>query len=99
MSTRERRPTVVVVHEHAGALELIEAAVGDRDARVLGTLDPTEALELVRHIEIDVLVLSEARTGIVPAVRAVHPDLSLVVLDGEPMRLDAIADAVVAAAA
>jgi len=32
-------PTIVVLHEHAGVLELIEAALRDRGARVLGTLD------------------------------------------------------------
>lgn len=48
-----RPPTIVVVHEHAGVLELIEADLRDRGAHVLATHDPFEALETIRRLKID----------------------------------------------
>jgi hypothetical protein len=50
-------PTIVVLHEHAGVIELIEAALRDRGVRVLGTLDAFEA-EIVRLLKVDPLVIS-----------------------------------------
>jgi CheY-like chemotaxis protein len=90
-------PTIVVLHEHAGVLELIEAALRDRGARVLGTLDAFEAAEIVRRLKVDLLVMSPAHSHVASDLRALQTDLSAVVLDAEPMRLDEIADAVVAA--
>jgi CheY-like chemotaxis protein len=92
-----RPPTIVVVHEHAGVLELIEAALRDRGAHVLATLDPFEALETVRRLKVDLLVTGRALNDVARDLRASQPDLSIVVLDDEPMSLDEIADAVVAA--
>ena len=90
-------PTIVVLHEHAGVLELIEAALRDRGARVLGTLDSFEAAELVRRLKVDLLVMSRAQNGVASDLRALQTDLSAVVLADEPVWLDEIADAVVAA--
>lgn len=92
-----RPPTIVVVHEHAGVLELIEAALRDRGAHVLATLDPFEALETVRRLNVDLLLTSRALNDVARDLRASQADLSIVVLDDEPMSLDEIADAVVAA--
>ncbi len=92
-----RPPTVVVVHEHAGVLELIEAALRDRGARVLATLDPFEALETLRQLKVDLLLTSRALSDVAPDLLAPQPDLSLVVLDDVPMSLDEIVEAVVAA--
>jgi hypothetical protein len=90
-------PTIVVLHEHAGVLELIEAALRDCGARVVGTLDAFEAAEIVRRLKVDLLVMSPAHNHVASDFRALPTDLSAVVLDDEPMRLDEIADAVVAA--
>jgi hypothetical protein len=86
-----------VVHEHAGVLELIEAALRDRGAHVLATLDPFEAMETVRRLKVDVLVSSRELNDVARDLQAPQPDLSVVVLDDEPMSLDEIADAVVVA--
>jgi CheY-like chemotaxis protein len=90
-------PTIVVLHEHAGVLELIEAALRDRGARVLGTLDALEAAEIVRRLKVDLLVTSRAHQRVAGDLPALLTDRSAVVLDDEPMWLDEIADAVVAA--
>src|SRR6266516_23587 len=58
---RGGRPTVILVHEHAGVLELVEAALRDRGTRVHATLDPFEALEVVRRLKVDLLVTSRER--------------------------------------
>lgn len=90
-------PTIVVLHEHAGVLELIEAALRDRGARVLGTLDSFEAAEIVRRLKVDLVVMSRAHNGVASDLRALQTDLSAFVLADEPMWLEEIADAVVAA--
>jgi hypothetical protein len=63
---------------------------------VLATLDPFEALETVRQLKVDLLLTSRALNDVARELRASQPDLSIVVLDDEPMSLDEIADAVVA---
>jgi DNA-binding NtrC family response regulator len=93
-----RVPTIVVVHEQAAVLELIEATLRDRGIRVLATLDSLEALEIARRLKVDLLVISRAQNDVARDVRALQPDLSVVVLD-EPMWLDEIAHAVVTALA
>jgi hypothetical protein len=94
-----RVPTIVVAHEQAGVLELIEATLRDRGVRALATLNSLEALEIVRRLKVDLLVISPALDDVTRDARAFQPDLSVVVLDDEPMWLDEIADAVVAALA
>ena len=93
------RPTIVVAHEHAGVLELIDAALRDLGARVLLTLDPYEALEIIRRLKVDLLVITRAQNDAARDLRRLQPDLSALVLDGKPMWVDEIADAVVAALA
>jgi hypothetical protein len=90
-------PTIVLLHEQSGVLELIEAALRDCGTRVLGTLDASEAAEIVRRLQVDLLVMSPANNHVASDLRASQTGLSVVVLDDEPMRLDEIADAVVAA--
>jgi DNA-binding response OmpR family regulator len=90
-------PTIVVLHEHAGVLELVEAALRDRGTRVLGTLDAFEAAEIVRRVKVDLLVMSRAHRRLASELRALQTGLSAVVLGEQPMWLDELADAVVAA--
>ena len=89
--------TIVVLHEHAAVIELIEAALRDRGLLVLGTLDAFEAAQIVRRVKVDLVVLSRSRRELAENLRAVQAGLPVVVLNGEPMWVDEIADAVVAA--
>ena len=90
-------PTIVVLHEQSGVLELIETALRDRGPRVLGSLDAFEVAEIVRRLKVDLLVMTPANNHLASDLRALQTDLSVVVLDDEPLWLDEIADAVVAA--
>jgi CheY-like chemotaxis protein len=94
-----RSPTILVVHEHAGVVELIEAALRDQGAHVLATLDSFEALEIARRLKVDLLVISRSQNEGARNLRTFQPDLSTIVLDDEPMGLDEIADAAFAALA
>ena len=95
-----RVPTlIVVVHEQAAVLELIEAALRDRGIRVLATLNSLEALEIARRLKVDLLVISRAQNDVARDVRALQPDLSVGGRKHEPMWLDEIAHAVVTALA
>ena len=78
-------------------IELIDAALRDRGLVVLGTLDAFEAAESVRRVKVDLLVLSRSHRELAENLRALQTGLPAVVLDGEPMWLDEIVDAVVAA--
>jgi hypothetical protein len=90
-------PTIVVLHEQAGVLELIEAVLHDRGARVLGTLDASEAAAILRRLKVDLLVISRAHEQVAGDLHTSQTDLAAFILNGEPMWLDEIADAVVAA--
>jgi CheY-like chemotaxis protein len=95
-----RRPTtIVVLNEHAGVLELIETALRDRGAHVLATRDSFEALEIVRRLKVDLVMLSRAETEVARDLRVFQPGLSAVVLGDEPMWLAEIEAAVFAALA
>jgi CheY-like chemotaxis protein len=93
------RPTIVLVHDHRGVLELVETALGDRGARVLATRDPFEALEVVRRLRVDLVVVDRANRDVVRDLRTLQPVLSALVLDDEPIALVEIEDAVAAALA
>jgi hypothetical protein len=89
----------VVLHEHGGVLELIEAALRGRGVHVLATSDPFEALETVGLLKVDLLVSSPALSDAARGLQVSQPYLSVAVLAAEPMSLDEIADAVLAALA
>jgi len=94
-----RPTTIVLVHDHRGVLELVETALRDRGARVLATRDPFEALEVVRRLKVDLVVVDRANTDVVRDLRTLQPGLSDLVLHDEPMALVEIEDAVAAAVA
>jgi CheY-like chemotaxis protein len=96
---RRERPTVILVHEHPGVLELIETVLRDRGTRVCATLDPFEALEVVRRLKVDLLVTSREHTDLARDLRQFQPELSALVLGDEPMWLEEIEVAVAAALA
>ena len=90
-------PTIVVLHEHAGVIELIEVALRDRGLRVLGTADAFEAAEVVRRLKVDLLVISRGHLEAAEGLPALQSGVPAVVLNVEPMSLDEITDAVVTA--
>jgi CheY-like chemotaxis protein len=96
-STDGRRSTIVVLHEQAGVLELIETALRDRGAHVFATRDSFEALEIVRRLKVDLVVLSRSETEVARDLRVFQPGLSALVLGDEPMWLAEIEAAVFAA--
>jgi CheY-like chemotaxis protein len=93
------RPTIMLVHDHRGVLELVETALRDRGARVLATRDPFEALEVVRLLKVDLVVVDRTNRDVVRDLRTLQPVLSALVLDDGPMALVEIEDAVAAALA
>jgi CheY-like chemotaxis protein len=93
------RPTVILVHEHAGVLELIETALQDRGTRVHATLDPFEALGVIRRLKVDLLVTSRRHTDLARDLRQFQPELPALVLGDEPMWLEEIEASVAAALA
>jgi hypothetical protein len=90
-------PTIVVLHEHAGVVELIEAALRDRGLRVLDTLDAFEAAEVIRRLKVDLLVISHGHLEVAERLAELQSGLPAVVLNVEPMWLDEVADAVITA--
>jgi CheY-like chemotaxis protein len=90
-----RRATIVVVHEHAGVLELIEAALRERGARVIATLNSLEALEIGRRLRLDLLVTSHEHRDVARDLRTSQPRLRTLVLGNSPMWLSEIEEAVV----
>ena len=90
-------PTIVVLHEHAGVVELIEAALRDRGLRVLGTLDAFEAAGVIHRLKVDLLVISRGHLEVAEGLPELQSGVPAVVLNVEPMSLDEIADAVVTA--
>jgi DNA-binding NtrC family response regulator len=94
-----RPATIVVLHEHLGVLELVETALRDQGARVFATRDSFEALETVRRLKVDLVLLSRAKTDVARDLRVFQPELSAVVLGNEPMWLAEIEAAVLAALA
>jgi hypothetical protein len=80
-----RLATIVVLHEHAGVLVLIERALRDRGPRVLAPCDSFEALEIMRRLKVDLVVLARGETEVARQLRVFHPALLAVVLDDEPM--------------
>jgi CheY-like chemotaxis protein len=94
-----RPATIVVVNEHYGVLELIETALRERGARVFATRDSFEALEIVRRLKVDLVVLSRAQTHVARDLQVSQPGLSAVVLGDEPIWLAEIEAAVFGALA
>ena len=80
-------------------LKLIETALRDRGTRVLATLDPFEALEIVRRLKVDLLVTSREHTDLPRDLRQFQRELPALVLGVEPMWLEEIEAAVAAALA
>jgi DNA-binding response OmpR family regulator len=78
--------TILVLEENAAVLELIDQTLREPSDRVLGTQDALEAIELVRRVRIDVVVVGVLVEGqvLVRELRVIQPELRIVsIRDGD----------------
>jgi len=84
--TATRPATILVLEENAAVEELIDQALRASGHRVLTTENALEALEVVRRIRIDVLVvgvlLGERGQTLVGEFRSIQDDLRIVTISG-----------------
>ena len=83
--------TILVVEENAAVEELIEQALRYSGHQVLSTQNSLEALELVRRVQVDVLIagyLLEGRESLVAELRDIQPQLMVVSICGPDDELD-----------
>jgi len=78
--------TILVLEENAAVEELIDQALRESGHRVLATTNALEALEVVRRIRIDVVVvgvlLGERGQTLVDELRSIQPGLRIVSISG-----------------
>ena len=78
--------TLVVLEENAAVQELIDQTLRESGHRVLSTKDVLEALEVVRRVRIDVLVVGDLRKAggptFLPELRSLQPALRIVTICG-----------------
>lgn len=94
------RATIVVVQDSLAVLELIEQTLRDEGAIVFATRDPFEALEVVRRVQVDLLILEdpdrEVEWGIARDFCAIQPALRLLFAGPEPLSLSRLPETVAA---
>jgi DNA-binding response OmpR family regulator len=92
--TATRPATILVLEENAAVEELIDQALRASGHRVLTTQNALEALEVVRRIHIDVLVvgvlLGERGQTLVDEFRSIQAGLRIVSISGPDDDLDGI---------
>lgn len=94
-----RPPTIVVLADSAGVLELVEPVVRAQTAHVLGTVDPLEALEVARRIKLDLVVSSRRHAEVTRDLMALQPGVKAFYFEDEPMSLAEIEAGITAALA
>jgi DNA-binding response OmpR family regulator len=86
--------TILVLEENAAVQELIDQALRESGHRVLTTKNALEALEVVRRVRIDVLVLGvlleERGQALVGELRSIHAGLRIVSISGPDDDLEGI---------
>ena len=86
--------TIVVVHESLAVLELIDQALRGLGHRVLTTNNALEALDVVRRVKVDLLLLEApdcvAARDLACDFRTVQPRLSVVYLLATPLSLSGL---------
>lgn len=86
--------TILVLEENAALQELIDQALRESGHRVLSTKNALEALEVVRRVQIDVLVagalLEERGHTLVGELRSIQPGLRIVSIGGPDDYLEEI---------
>jgi CheY-like chemotaxis protein len=98
-----RQATVLVLERNAAVQELIDQALRESGHRVLSTGDSLEALELVRRVRIDVLVVGDLvgnqTEALVSELRSSQPSLEVIETGGRdngPFSLDDLVGGVAA---
>ena len=98
-----RQATVLVLERNAAVQELIDQALRESGHRVLSTGDSLEALELVRRVRIDVLVVGDLvgnqTEALVSELRSSQPSLEVISTGGRdngPFSLDDLVGGVAA---
>ena len=98
-----RQATVLVLERNAAVQELIDQALRESGHRVLSTGDSLEALELVRRVRIDVLVVGDLvgnqTEALVSELRSSQPSLEVISTgdrDNGPFSLDDLVGGVAA---
>ena len=87
--------TILVLEENAAVQELIDQALRESGHRVLTTKNALEALELVRRVRIDVLIvgllLDERGQTLVGEFDSIQAGMRIVTISGPDDDLDGIA--------
>jgi CheY-like chemotaxis protein len=82
----ETRATILVLEESPAVQELIDQALRELGHRVLSTKDALEALEVVRRVHVDVLVvgvlLDADKPSLVHELRSIQPGVRIVSICG-----------------
>jgi DNA-binding NtrC family response regulator len=89
---RRRKPlTIVLVHEDAAVLELMEEVLREGGHRVLATKDPAEGRDVVHRVVIDLVVVDardrNAAEGFVRELRAIQPATRVLNMSDQPVSL------------
>ena len=92
--------TIVIVEQSAAVLELVEQTLRDAGAIVFATRDPLEALDVVRRVKVDLLILQDPVGDIEPGLardfRTIQPALRVLFAGPEPLCLTGLPGAVAA---
>ena len=89
---------MLIVHENAAVLELIERSLLAAGTVAVSTRDWFEAFEIARWVELDVLVVGDDGGG-ARDLRTFQPDVQVVELGPPPVSLPALVAEVAAARA
>ena len=92
----DTRVTILVLEESPAVQELIDQALRELGHRVLSTKDALEALEVVRRVRVDVLVVGvlfdAEKQGLVHELRSIQPGVRIVTICGPEDDAEEIAD-------
>lgn len=93
------RATVVVIHETAAVLELVEQSLRDAGHHVFATRDRREAVDVIRAVVVDLAILGD-RNGdgdpdLVRVLQATQPSIRVMTLGRDAVALRTLEEAVV----
>jgi DNA-binding response OmpR family regulator len=99
MSMNENhRGTIVIVHDSPAVLELLEQALRDRSDVVFATRDASEALDVVKRVQVDLLILQDPGLDVEQRLardaRTIQPSLRVIYLGREPVSLSRLRQAI-----
>jgi DNA-binding response OmpR family regulator len=93
---RRGAATILVLEAKAAVLELVDQELREAGYRVVLTMDGHEAVEVVRSVRVDLVVVGTAQGGrqaFVDELRAVQPCVPIVrIRDGDAWTVDCVAE-------